>query len=450
MYIQHTDDDIKEMLQKIGLEKVEGLFECIPETLRLRSLLDLPAPLSEEGLRRELSSLARKNSDLEKWVHFLGGGAYDHCIPAPIWHLLQRSEFYSSYTPYQAEISQGTLQATFEFQTLICQLTGMDVANASMYDGASSAAEAILMACRVTRKNRVLLGGTVHPEYRKVIETYCRHYPIALEILPVGPTGVTSFPEEIVGTSHDNACLAIQSPNYLGCVEPVRRLRDAFLGGGGLLVQIVTEPISLGILSSPGELGSDIAVGECQSLGIPLQYGGPFAGFLATKKEFLRNMPGRVVGETTDRNGKTGYVLTLSTREQHIRRGKATSNICTNHNLCAVAATLYLALMGKTGLKEVALMNLSKAEYAKEKLKQIPGVKLPFSSPTFNEFVVQIPHRAARFVQRMMEEDQIVPGVCLEEESEQLKNAILVCVTERRTREEIDRFLSAMERLCQN
>jgi glycine dehydrogenase subunit 1 len=371
-------------------------------------------------------------------------------FPAPVWHLLERSEFYSAYTPYQPEISQGTLQAVFEFQTLICQLTGMEVANASMYDGATSAAEAVLMAARITRKNRVLLSEGIHPEYRSVIETYSRFSPIRLETLPLSETGETALPGEGAFPGEDAACLVVQSPNYLGCVEPLRGMKERIPGKGGLLIQIVTEPLSLGVLQAPGALGADLAVGECQSLGIPLQYGGPFAGFFAARQTHVRNMPGRIVGETLDTRGRRGYVLTLATREQHIRRGRATSNICTNHNLCALAATFYMALLGKSGLKEVAMLNLSKSEYAKQRLGGIPGVSIPLSAPTFNEFVVQLPCSADRVLKGVRDRERIVAGISLEKTYPQYENALLVCVTERRTREEIDRLADALERECQN
>jgi glycine dehydrogenase subunit 1 len=448
MYIPHTADDIQEMLQRIGQKSVEDLFQSVPETLRLSRLLDLPDPLSEEGLRRAFAALSKKNTDDGRWVHFVGAGAYDHFIPSPVWHLLQRSEFYSAYTPYQPEISQGTLQAIFEFQTLICQLTGMDVANASMYDGASSAAEAVLMAARVTGKKRVLVAESVHPEYRDVMETYCRHSPVRLELLDAGPGGVTAVPASVSEPLEDVACLVVQSPNYFGCVEPVERLKERFLAKGGLLVQVVAEPLSLGILSPPGALGADVAVGECQSMGIPLQYGGPYAGFFATRKANMRNMPGRVVGETVDARGRRGYVLTLATREQHIRREKATSNICTNHNLCALAATLYLALIGKSGLRDIACLNLSKAEYAKKKFAGIQGVRLPHTAPTFNEFVVQLPVPAERVLEEVRREDRIVAGLSLAEPFPRWENGILVCVTERRTRQDIDRLAEAIEKRC--
>ncbi len=448
MYIPHTEEDIREMLQRIGLETVEDLFRSVPEGLKFQGLMNLPAPLPQAGLRRVFADLAEENASAREWLHFLGGGAYDHFIPAPIWHLLERSEFYSAYTPYQPEISQGTLQAVFEFQTLICQMTGMEVANASMYDGATSAAEAVLMAARITGKDKALLSEAIHPQYRSVIETYCRHSPVRLETVPVSPAGVTSGPEAGAYAQDDVACLAVQSPNFLGCVEPVRSLKARMPGTGGLLIQIVAEPLSLGVLQSPGALGADLAVGECQSLGIPLQYGGPFAGFFATRKAHVRNMPGRIVGETRDMHGRRGYVLTLATREQHIRRGRATSNICTNHNLCALAATFYMALLGKSGMKEVALMNLAKAEYAKSRLAGIRGVHLPHTAPTFNEFVVQLPRSPGKVLKGLREREQIVAGIPLEKTCPQWENALLVCVTEMRTREEIDRFAAALEREC--
>ena len=410
--------------------------------------LDLPAALSEEELRRELHRMASANAGEDGQVRFLGGGAYDHIVPSAIWHLLSRSEFYSAYTPYQPEISQGTLQGIFEFQTLLCQLTGMEVANASMYDGASSTAEAVLMALRVTRRRRVLVSEGVHPEYRQVIGTYCRYGDALLETLPVSESGTTDLPEQALAGSDDVAALVVQSPNFFGCVEPVENLRERFSEKKGMLIQVVTEPLSLGLLKPPGEMGADLAVGECQSFGIPLQYGGPFAGFFTTRKAYVRNMPGRVVGETSDSRGRRGFVLTLATREQHIRRSRATSNICTNHNLCALAAAIYLALLGRTGLRDVAAMNLAKSEYAREQIRRTDKLRLLHQAPTFNEFVIELPVPPRPVLKRLKDEEGLVAGISLGDFFPDMSKAVLVCTTERRTREEIDRLVAGLERCC--
>ena len=447
-YIPHTDLDIEEMLRRIGKEKVADLFDCVPEPSRLQRPLDLPGPLDEEALRREMASLSRGNHGPETPVHFLGAGAYDHVVPAPVWHLLSRSELYSAYTPYQPEISQGTLQALFEFQTLVCQLTGLEVANASMYDGASAAAEAVLMALRITRRKRVLVSEALHPEYRQVIATYARYGGIRVDAIPVGPQGVTEAAAEATATGADPACVVLQSPNFLGCVEDVRGWADWTRRKGGMLIQVVTEPLSLGLLVPPGAAGADIAVGELQSFGIPLAYGGPYAGFFAARQKHVRSMPGRIVGETLDHEGRRGFVLTLSTREQHIRRARATSNICTNHNLCALASTIYLSQMGRKGLREMAWLNLSKAAYARGRLAAVEGIEIPFSGPSFNEFVVRLPVAAEKVLASVREKDGILGGLPLGPHFPALDDHILVCVTEKRTREEIDRFCDALEARC--
>lgn len=447
-YTPHTEHDIKEMLERIGKESIRDLFDPVPERLRFKGTLSLPESLSEEELRREFRALARRNLQQVDSLHFLGGGAYEHIRPAVIRHLLRRSEFYSAYTPYQPEISQGTLQAIFEFQTLMCQLTGMDVSNASMYDGASSAAEAVLMCVRMTKKTRVLMAGSVHPEYRHVVRTYLQHTDAQLETIPVGASGVTDMATAGERAHANTACVVVQSPNFFGCIEEVRKFKEICKREGCLLVQIIAESLSLGLLTSPGEMGADVAVGDFQSFGIPLQYGGPYGGFLATRKAYVRHMPGRVVGETIDQRRRRGFVLTLSTREQHIRRGRATSNICTNHGLCALAATIFLALLGKNGLREIAEMNLSKAEYAKQKLREISSIDMPFSAPAFNEFVVHLPSLSL-ILHSLRHEERISAGIPLEAYYPHMKNHLLVCVTERHRREDIDRFVEAMKRQCQ-
>lgn len=385
-YIPHTEEDCQRMLETIGIRKLDDLFESIPDEFRCSKPLNLPDPLSEPDLLRHVQGL---QSPLLST--FLGAGAYRHFIPAAVPTLISRSEFYTAYTPYQPEISQGTLQAIFEYQTLICQLTGMEVSNASLYDGASSLAEAVLMAHRITKRKKILLAQTIHPEYREVIKTYTN--PDEQEIVLISylkdegrMDGRILFDllDEEVGA------VVIQNPNFFGIVEDLLPIIERVHQIGGLVIVGFSEAIAYGILQPPGALGADIVAGEGQSLGIPMSFGGPYLGIFTTCERFVRNMPGRLVGETIDLEGKRGFVLTLATREQHIRRERATSNICTNEGLCALMATVFLSCLGKEGLRELALMNLGKTEYAKKIISQIRGCRLAFSSPTFNEFVVEI------------------------------------------------------------
>jgi glycine dehydrogenase subunit 1 len=438
-YIPHTEEDIQVMLEFVGAKQVEDLFEMIPKEYRLSEPLDLPEPLSEPDLLRHLQGLPSV-----AYSSFLGAGAYHHFIPSVIPALISRSEFYTAYTPYQPEISQGTLQAIFEYQTLMCQLTGMEVSNASMYDGASSLAEAVWMAERVTKRKKILLSEAVHPEYRKVIQTYID--PEQQEIIPIpykrdeGRTDEKTLSDLLDG---EVSGVVIQSPNFFGVIEDFHLLADKVHEAGGLMIVGFSEAVAYGILKPPGEEGADIVAGEGQSFGIPLSYGGPYLGIFATREKFVRNMPGRLVGETVDLEGKRGFVLTLATREQHIRRERATSNICTNEGLCALMATLFLSCLGKRGLKELALMNLSKAEYAKKIASQIRGCKLVFSSPTFNEFVLRIPGGPERVLERLKGK-KILGGIPLGRLYPEMNQHLLVTVTEMNTREEIDRWAEAL------
>jgi len=440
-YIPHTEEDIQTMLEFVGAKKVEDLFEMIPNEYRLAKPLDLPEPLSEPDLLRYVQGLQSM-----AYSSFLGAGAYHHFIPSVIPALISRSEFYTAYTPYQPEISQGTLQAIFEYQTLVCQLTGMEVSNASMYDGASSLAEAVLMAERVTKRKKILLSEAVHPEYRKVIRTYID--PEQQELIPIpfrkdeGRTDERRLSDLLDG---EVSSVVIQSPNFFGVIEDLHLMADQIHGVGGLMIAGFSEAVAYGILKPPGEEGADIVAGEGQSLGIPLSYGGPYLGIFATRDKLVRNMPGRVVGETVDLEGKRGFVLTLATREQHIRRERATSNICTNEGLCALMATLFLSCLGKRGLRELALMNLSKAEYAKNLASQIPGCKLSFSAPTFNEFVLKIHGDPEKALERLKEE-KILGGIPLGRFYSEMNHHLLVTVTEMNTREEIDRWAEALEK----
>ena len=439
-YIPHTQEDIRTMLEFVGSRKIEDLFEMIPEEYRLSNPLDLPEPLSEPDLLRYVQGLQPP-----AYCSFVGAGAYHHFIPSVISALISRSEFYTAYTPYQPEISQGTLQAIFEYQTLMCQLTGMEASNASMYDGASSLAEAVWMAERVTKRRKILVSEAVHPEYRKVIQTYIDPDQVEILLIPYkreeGRTDERRLTDlldgEVIG-------VVIQSPNFFGVIEDLHPMADKAHEAGGLMIVGFSEAVAYGILKPPGEEGADIVAGEGQSFGIPLSYGGPYLGIFATREKFVRNMPGRLVGETVDLEGKRGFVLTLATREQHIRREKATSNICTNEGLCALMATIFLSCLGKRGLRELALMNLSKAEYAKKVASQIRGCKLIFSSSTFNEFVLRIQGEPERVLEGLKGK-KILGGFPLGRFYPEMNHHLLVTVTEMNTREEIDRWREALE-----
>ncbi len=443
-YIPHTPDDVRQMLSVIGVDSVESLFAEIPEDVRLQRPLDLPLPLSESELLRELAALSSRNDAARTSLSFLGGGAYNHFIPAVVDHLISRSEFYTAYTPYQPEISQGTLQAIFEYQTLICQLTGMEVANASMYDGASACAEAVLMAVRAGRKGRVLLSRALHPEYRETVRTYCRYLDVELVEIPFGKDGRTDRLALEREMDAETAAVVIGYPNFFGVVEDLAALGEVVHAGGARLVAAVQEPIALGLLKSPGELGADIVAGEGQSFGIPLSFGGPYLGFFAASKRDMRVMPGRLVGETVDLDGRRGFVLTLATREQHIRREKATSNICSNEGLCALMAAIYLSLMGKAGIREVALQNFSKAKYARERIADLKGFSILHESPTFNEFAVHADEGAAAVLLRLQEKG-ILGGLALDRFYDEMPDNFLVCVTEQNSRGEIDALVEALK-----
>lgn len=440
-YIPTTPEQRDHMLRTIGVDSVEELFADIPETLRLKRRLDLPQGMTEAELLRHMRELAGKNRHLDELVCFAGGGAYDHIVPAAVRTVISRSEFYTSYTPYQAEITQGVLQTIFEYQTLVCQLTGMDVANASLYDGASAAAEGMIIACAYTGRSRVLVAETCHPEYRQVVETYLRHQGIAVDTVPARE-GVIDL--ETLGESlgSDVAGLLVQHPNFFGHLEPVREAGEAVHAAGGLFV-VSVDPISLGLLAPPGSYGADVAVGEGQSLGNHLSFGGPYLGFLAVREEFVRRIPGRIVGETVDAQGRRGYVLTLQTREQHIRRERATSNICTNQALNALAASAYLALIGKGGLQEVARLSFQKAHYLARRLEESPTVRRPWKQPFFKEFVIETDLPATELQSRLVQEG-FVAGPAFSQVGLAPETALVVCATEARTKDEIDRFVEAV------
>ena len=426
------------MLKEIGLNTAEELFRSIPEDIRLKRSLNVTEPLAESEIIAAFEGMASRNTATVK-PSFLGAGVYSHFSPTIVDHLIQRSEFFTSYTPYQPEISQGTLQYIFEFQTLVAQLTGMEVANASMYDGSTAMAEAYLMAQRVTRRDKVIVATSVHPEYREVARTYTQHGD--LEIVTANFDEATGTLSDLSALDEKTAALIVQSPNFFGCVEDLSSLAEKAHAVGALLVVVVTEAISFGLLRSPGACDADIVVGEGQSWGIPASFGGPHVGFFATRDKFIRQMPGRLCGVAYDKNGNRGFTLTLSTREQHIRREKATSNICTNQGLIALAATIYMESMGKSGLKEVAEQNAQKAAYAKKKIGEIEGFSIPFSAPTFNEFVVRGPKNAANILEAVRAKGT-VGGLALSHYYTGHDNDILICVTETNSREQIDELVS--------
>lgn len=439
-YIPHTEEDCRKMLETIGVKHLDDLFKSIPEECRLSNPLNLPGALSESDLIRHIQGL--QSPILSS---FLGAGAYHHFIPAVVSAMISRSEFYTAYTPYQPEISQGTLQAIFEYQTLMCQLTGMEVSNASLYDGASSLAEAVWMAHRMTKRKKILLSRAVHPEYQKVIQTYADPAEHEIVLIPY-KSGEGQTDEKVLGSllNEDVSCVVLQSPNFFGVIEDLQPVTDSVHRIGGLMIAGFSEAIAYGILKPPGEMGADIVSGEGQSLGIPLSYGGPYLGVFTTREGFVRNMPGRLVGETVDLEGRRGFVLTLATREQHIRRERATSNICTNEGLCALMATIFLSCLGKEGLRELALMNLSKAEYAKKVVSEIRGCKLPFSSPTFNEFVLEIEGDPEEVLKGMRKEE-ILGGLNLGKIYPEFNRHLLITVTEMNKKEEIDRWAEALQ-----
>ena len=445
-YIPNTQDDQQKMLQKIGVRSFDELIANIPQELQFQGELDLPAPLSEFEVHQHLSELASKNKHGDDLVCFLGGGAYDHFIPAVIKHLTSRSEFYTAYTPYQPEVSQGTLQTIYEFQTMICELTGMDVANASVYDGGSALAEAMLLAVGYTKRKTILVSGSVNPNYLEIIKTYSvgREIEIRTVDWSDGITDLTKLKSELNDTV---AAVIVQHPNFFGYLEDVHHISELVHQAGALLITS-NDPISLAILEPPAVYGADIATGEGQALGNAISFGGPYLGLFATKKELVRLMPGRIVGRTVDKNNKSGFVLTLQTREQHIRREKATSNICTNQGLNALTATIYMALMGKNGLPHIAELCVQKSHYLYEKLLAIPQVEPVFDGPFFKEFVIKI--NAAKplsFYLDALISKGFLAGMDLKTFDDRLENILLVAVTEKRTRKELDTFCSALQEL---
>ena len=441
-YIPNSPEEREEMLATVGLKSAEELFRSIPADIHLNRPLKITDPLAESEVIAEMEAMAAKNTGATK-PSFLGGGVYSHYSPTIVDHLIQRSEFFTSYTPYQPEISQGTLQYIFEFQTLICQLTGMEVANASMYDGSTAMAEAYLMAQRVTRRDKIVVARGVHSEYRAVARTYAQHGDT--EIVEIGVDEKTGRVTGLEALDDKTAALVVQSPNFFGCIEDLNSLADAAHAVGALFVVVVTEAISFGLLKSPGSCGADIVVGEGQSFGIPMSFGGPHVGLFATQEKFVRQMPGRLAGVAYDKEGRRGFVLTLSTREQHIRREKATSNICTNQGLIALAATIYMEAMGKKGLQEVAVQNAQKAAYAAKQIAAVDGYSLRFSSPHFNEFVVRGPRPATEVLEALRSESGVLGGIPLSKYYSGHDNDFLVCATEMNTKDQIDRLVSGLK-----
>ena len=428
------------MLQQIGVASIENLFDSVPENLRLRAHLKVPAALSELELLNRFDQLAARNQAARR-ISFLGAGAYSHYIPTIVDHLISRSEFFTAYTPYQPEISQGTLQAIFEFQTLVCQLTGMDIANASMYDGSTAMAEAVLMAERVTKRSKVIVSSAIHPQYLEVAQTYVQHAGIELKNADFdGDTGRTIFDS----IDADTAAVVVQSPNFFGSIEDVAALAGKAHAAGALLIVVVTEAMSLGLLRPPGACGADIVVAEGQSFGVPVSFGGPYVGLFATREKYARQIPGRLVGEAYDKEGRRGFVLTLATREQHIRREKATSNICTNEGLIALAATVYLETMGRRGVQEAAEQCAQKAHYAAREISKLDGFLLSYSTPFFNEFVVRAPVFAAPLLEKLAIEKGIDGGTALSRFDSNRPNEFLVCVTETNTRDQIDALVEGL------
>jgi glycine dehydrogenase subunit 1 len=441
-YLPHTSEEIAAMLEVVGVNSLDALFSMIPEDCRRSEDLKLPEPLTEWELNKQMSTLASSIAVCPEYKMFVGAGSYEHYTPASIQYLLGRSEFSTAYTPYQPEVSQGTLQAIFEYQTLVCRLLGMEVANASMYDGASALAEALLMAVRITRRTKVAISKLIHPLYRRVVQTYFA--PTGYEIieLPYLKTGKTNL-SAIDGVDR-LAAVAVQSPNFWGCVEDLQDIGNkVHADQKTLFITAFTEPLAYGLLKNPGSQGVDIVCGEGQSFGIPRSFGGPGLGMFATKTQYVRNMPGRLVGQTVDKNGKRGYVLTLATREQHIRRERATSNICTNQGLCATAAAMYMASVGGTGIRELARLNYDKSEYLKRELKNA-GVTIPFNSPTFNEFVVEFPAGFETTYEQLLKK-KIVAGLPLSPFYPELENHYLLCVTETCSKDDMDLLIKEVQ-----
>ncbi len=441
-YLPHTGADRRAMLAAIGVGSTQELFADVPAEVRLTRPLALPTAMAEPELARHLQALAARNANLDEYACFLGAGAYDHYVPSVVDHVIGRSEFYTAYTQYQPEISQGYLQALWEYQSMVCEITGMEVANASIYDGGTALAEAAMMACAATGRGEVVVARAVHPHYRTILGTYAVDRGIAVKEAPFadGATDAAAL-GPLVGPA--TAAVILQTPNFFGCLEDVAAAAGLAHAAGALLV-VAADPVALGVLEAPGNLGADIVVGEGQPLGLPVSYGGPYLGFFAATEKLMRRMPGRIVGQTTDFEGTRGFVLTLQAREQHIRREKATSNICSNEALCSLAAAVYLTAVGREGFREVTELCLKKARYAYDSLTKLQGCRPVFGAPFFKEFVVRCAKPVAEINAALFEE-KIIGGLDLGRYYPELAGCMLVCVTEKRTRAEIDRLVRTVE-----
>jgi len=445
-YIPNTDEDRKKMLKKIGVRSFEELLCEIPEELLFKGKYNLPQALSEYEVKKKIEGISALNKSTKDNISFVGAGIYDHFIPSVVNTISGRSEFYTAYTPYQAEVSQGTLQSIFEFQSMVCELFDMDVANASMYDGATALAEAAHMAVDISGKKEIVLLDTVHPYYRKTLETYTKGQGITIKRIPCSSAGRVNSAEVAMVIDKNTAACLVQHPNFLGTLEEIDEIEKIVHSNGSLLISCV-HPLTLGILKAPGEYNSDIAVGEGQPLGLPQNFGGPLLGLFTAKKEFIRRMPGRIIGETVDLDGKRGFVMTLQTREQHIRREKATSNICTNEGLCALRAAVYLSLLGRQGVGEVSKLIYEKSHYLAKSIEEIDGFELAFpGTPFFIEFTVKSKKPAQEILEKAREKG-IFAGVDLGTFRDEWKNYILIAVTEKRTKQEMDRFVNVLNSL---
>jgi glycine dehydrogenase subunit 1 len=448
-YLPHTEADITEMLSTIGVTELADLFAPIPASLKMTRPLELPEPLPECMLRYHLEEMSGQNSDSTRLPSFAGAGIYNHYVPAAVGQILLRSEFYTAYTPYQPEVAQGTLQSIFEYQTMIARILGMEVSNASLYDGSTAVAEAVLMALRIHRNKRprVLLAQSLHPEYDAVTRTYLTHPEDTLATVPMGADGRIDLAQLGPMLTPDVAALVVQSPNFYGLIEDLAQLRSLTEAQGILLVVAFSEGLAYGLLQPPGAFGADVVVGEGQSFGMPVSFGGPLLGIMTARKKYVRAMPGRLVGKTTDRHGSDCFVVTLSTREQHIRREKATSNICTNEGLCALGAAVYLTLLGNDGLSKLARLNHHASRYLASRLATVAGVTLPFANtPWFNEFAVDLPLASQRVIERMVNEG-FVPGVAVSRFDAAQPNRLLVACTELNSRERMDSYVATLAKV---
>jgi glycine dehydrogenase subunit 1 len=443
-YILNTDNDRQEMLKAVGVSSLAELFSQLPKDIRLKEKIDLPNGLTESEVKKSLQALAAHNHNINEVNSFLGAGCYDHYIPAALPAIMSRSEFVTAYTPYQPEASQGILQAIYEYQSYICLLTGMDAANASMFDGASALAEGVLVAIRVSGRSKIIVAGAIHPEYREVLETYLGGFDFKIKEIGFNDKGLIDFQQLKSVVDDKTACLVFQSPNFLGMIEDVKMLKEIAVSRGALLV-MSTNPMSLSLLKAPGELGVDIVCGDGQPLGGSLNMGGPSFGFFAVKNEHLRQMPGRIVGRTLDKDNRMAYCLTMQAREQHIRREKATSNICSNQSLNAISAAVYLSLMGKEGFKAAGLKSLNMAQYFYQRLKEIKLVKVCSNSSFFNEFSWEV-DGAKKIIDKLYKKE-IIAGFWLGKFNPKMKNSILSCCTEKKSKQDVDSFIEELKKI---